>query len=89
MLAKPDFFIYTIYNMTTIESMLVQHGVLKAGNYRITGAAVSNSLAIYDGKGNLTHRVERSAIGNDLVVVDVVRNRVVHRLKVTSTLTAA
>ncbi|MBQ9019998.1 hypothetical protein IJ096_01610 [Candidatus Saccharibacteria bacterium] len=70
----------------TIEEMLVRNGVLKFGDYRIAGAAVTNNLVVYDRQGNLTHRVEKSVLGNDLIVRDVRSGLTVLRCKVTTQL---
>lgn len=75
--------------MQKIEEMLVKNGVVRAGNCQITGSLVHNSLAVYGDKGQLTHRIERSVVGDDIIVVDVKANRVVARAKVKTFMQAA
>lgn len=70
--------------MTVIEEMLLKNGILKFGDYRITGAAVTNNLVVYDNQGRLTHRIEKSVLGSDIIVRDMRSGLTVLRFKLTA-----
>ena len=69
--------------MGAIEEMMLRNGIIKFGNYRISGALVSNNLCVYDASGNLTHRVEPAVLGGgaEAVVYDIRQHRTVMRIK--------
>lgn len=71
--------------MNKVEEMLVRNGILKFGEYRISGAAVTNNLVVYDREGRLTHRVEKAALGDDIIVRDMRSGMAVLRFKVSMT----
>lgn len=58
--------------MGVIEEMLVRNGLILRqpdGTSRyLEGSLLSNSLVIRDSTGLVTHRIERSANGADLIV---------------------
>ena len=55
-----------------LEEMLVNNGVIcrmaDGSSSRLEGSLVSNSLVVRNSAGWVTHRIERSANGVDLVV---------------------
>lgn len=69
--------------MGAIEEMMLRNGIIKFGDYRISGAIVSNNLCVYDSKGNLTHRVESAVLGGgtEAVVYDIKQRRAVMHIK--------
>ncbi|MBQ6394270.1 hypothetical protein IJI55_00475 [Candidatus Saccharibacteria bacterium] len=73
--------------MGAIEEMLLKNGIIKFGNYRISGAIVSNNLCVYDASGKQTHRVEAAVIGGgtEAVVYDIEKRRTVMRIKMSAT----
>jgi len=58
-----------------LEEMLLRNGVIyrtaDGNNSYIEGSLVSNSLVVRNSSGWVTHRIERSANGVDLVVRNV------------------
>ncbi len=64
---------------------MLRNGVIKFGEYRISGAAVTNNLVVYDRQGNLTHRIERATLGDDIIVRDVRSGLAIMRFKVSVT----
>ena len=70
--------------MGVIEEMMLRNGIIKFGNYRISGALVSNNLCVYDNTGRQTHRVEAAVLGGgtEAVVYDLEKRRVTMRIKV-------
>ena len=72
--------------MGTIEEMMLRNGIIKFGEYRISGAAVSNNLVVYDKQGNLTHRIESAVLGggSEAVVYDLKQRRVTMRIKMSA-----
>lgn len=76
--------------MGLIEEMLLKNGVIKFGEYRISGALVSNNLCIYDRNGNQTHRIEPAVLGggSEAVVYDLRERRVTMRIKISATASA-
>ena len=66
--------------------MLLKNGIIKFGDYRISGSLVSNNLAVYDRHGRQTHRVEPAVIGggSEAVVYDLKQRRVTMRIKVSA-----
>ena len=69
--------------MGAIEEMLLRNGIIKFGNYRISGALVANNLCVYDSTGKMTHRVEPAVIGGgtEAVVYDLEKRQTVMRIK--------
>lgn len=69
--------------MSTIEEMMLRQGIIKFGNYQISGSLVNNNLAVYDGTGRQTHRVESAVLGGgtEAVVYSLDEHRVVSRIK--------
>ncbi len=70
--------------MDRLEEMLVRNGLIyhgADGDSRIEGSLVSNSLVVRDNNGWVTHRIERSSNGVDLVVRNTSTGLVVARLK--------
>lgn len=69
--------------MGAIEEMLLRNGIIKFGNYRISGAINTNNLCVYDAQGNQTHRVEPAVLGGgtEAVVYDIRQRRTVMRIK--------
>ena len=61
--------------MGYLEEMLLRNGVIyrtpDGNNSYIEGSLVSNSLVVRNSSGWVTHRIERSANGVDLVVRNV------------------
>ena len=61
--------------MGYLEEMLLQNGLIyhssDGSSSYIEGSLLSNSLVVRNSSGNVTHRVERSANGVDLVVRNV------------------
>lgn len=72
--------------MNVIEEMMVRSGLIKFGEYYISGAAVTSGMVVYDKNGTLTHRVEKSTIGNDIIVRDVRSGLVAMKFKVTTSM---
>lgn len=70
--------------MGKLTEMLLQNGLLynhtDGTQYRINGAQVTNNLTVSDPSGRVVYKVERSANGVDLILVDYATNRVVMRL---------
>lgn len=71
-------------NMGVIEEMLVRNGLIlrqpDGSTSYIEGSILSNSLVIRDAHGWVTHRIERSANGADLVVRNVATGYVETRI---------
>ena len=71
--------------MGVLEEMLLRNGLIFHGDdgkdSYINGSVLSNSLVVCDGNGRVTHRVEKSANGVDLVVVSASTGRVVQRIE--------
>ncbi|MBR3329345.1 hypothetical protein IKG29_02340 [Candidatus Saccharibacteria bacterium] len=70
--------------MAYIEEMLLRNGLIyhspDGGSSYIEGSLVSNSLVVRNSSGWVTHRIERSSNGVDLVVRNVSTGRVEMRL---------
>lgn len=60
--------------MGRIEEMLVRNGLVLRNpdgtSSYVEGSLVSNSLVVRNSAGWVTHRIERSVLGGDLVVVN-------------------
>ena len=72
--------------MGYLEEMLVRNGVIyrapDGSRSYIEGSLVSNSLCVRNAQGWVTHRIERSANGVDLVVRNVSTGLVETRVRV-------
>ena len=70
--------------MGYLEEMLLREGVLynspDGSRSYIEGSLVSNSLVVRNSDGWVTHRIERSTLGSDLVVRNVSTGLVEARL---------
>ena len=66
---------YTENEMGYLEEMLLRNGVIyrapDGSSSYIEGSLVSNSLVVRNSSGWVTHRIERSCNGVDLVVRNV------------------
>lgn len=74
--------------MGKLEEMLVRNGLIlrqpDGSTSYLEGSILSNSLVIRSSSGWVTHRIERSANGVDLVVRNVSTGRVETRLSASS-----
>lgn len=71
--------------MGVLEDMLVRNGLIlrqpDGSRSYIEGSLVSNSLVIRNSSGWVTHRIERSVYGDELVVRNVSTGLVETRIK--------
>ena len=71
--------------MCVLEEMLVRNGLIlrqpDGTTLTLEGSIVSNSLVLRDSSGWVTHRIERSVNGADLVVRNMNTGMVETRIK--------
>jgi len=67
--------------MELIRQMLLRNGLIANDGSYVTDAILRNELCVCDRRGRVTHRIERSSNGVDLVVRGVKSRLVECRLK--------